>query len=99
MVLPCQNRSFLGGLVVWGVGGDYRAVAFRVAWDFFLWTYKFGDFRCRNTLPLTEVMARLRRLCVHCGERYGSFLFFKNLTDCHITLVQARGNVEFTSLS
>lgn len=73
------KTSFLGGLVLWGVSGDYRAVALVAAWGFFLWASEYGDFRCRKTLPLTEVVARLRRLWVHCGERYGSFLFFKRL--------------------
>ena len=67
---------------------------------FFLWASEYGDLRCRNTLPLTGVVGRLRRFLGFIdGERYGSFSFFKNLIDCHITLVQARGSIEFTSLS
>ena len=67
--------------------------------DFFWCASEYGDFRCRKTLPLTAVVF----ICVVFGfiaaRECVSFLFFKNLIDCHITLVQARGSIEFTSLS
>lgn len=65
--------SFLGGFVLWR-GWRLPSGGFGAAWGFFLWASEYGDFRYQKTLPLTAVVARLRRFRVHCGERYGSFL-------------------------
>ena len=62
---------------------------------FFLWASDGDDVCCRNGLPLTGVVRRLRSLR---REIWGIFVF-KNLIDDIITYVQARGSIEFTSLS
>lgn len=67
----CGWASFLGGLVVW-CRWRLQSSGFL---GFFLWASDGDDVCCRNGLPLTGVVRRLRRFRVHCGVRYGAFLF------------------------
>ena len=99
MVFPCQSISFWGGLVVWGVGGDYRAVALGRLRASFCGLLNMVIFAAERHFHLLRWWLVCIVSGVHCEREIWVIFVFKNLIDCHITFVQARGSIEFTSLS
>ena len=94
----CGWASFLGDL-------DCERLLVGVYWRWLFGLASFcglrvvDDVRCQAVLPLTGGGVSLSSFSGFiASERYGSFSLFKNLIG-GITLVQARGSVEFTSLS